>query len=78
MVVRPLVDDPNPPKDANEALLAGRDIGEFLEGEKWNDIVRDKQTDHKCDFPVCSSPVFRLHRMDIREVFSVTRGGAKS
>lgn len=34
LVVRPLVDDPSPPKDANEALLAGRDIREFLEGER--------------------------------------------
>lgn len=34
-VVRPLVDDPSPPKDANEALLAGRNIREFLEGKKW-------------------------------------------
>ena len=28
-----MVDDPNPPKDANEALLAGRNIQEFLDGE---------------------------------------------
>lgn len=27
------MDDPNPPKDANEALLSGRDIQEFLDGE---------------------------------------------
>ena len=32
-MVRPIVDDPNPPKDANEALLAGRNIQEFLDGE---------------------------------------------
>eukprot|EP00752_Nemacystus_decipiens_P012825 g11358.t1 len=32
LVVGPLADDPNPPKDANEALLAGRNIQEFLDG----------------------------------------------
>ncbi|CAM9640212.1 unnamed protein product, partial [Ectocarpus sp. 13 AM-2016] len=32
LVVRPLEDDPNPPKDANEALLAGRNLQEFLDG----------------------------------------------
>ncbi|CAM9916226.1 unnamed protein product, partial [Hapterophycus canaliculatus] len=32
LVVRPLVDDLHPPKDANEALLAGRDLQEFLDG----------------------------------------------
>lgn len=32
-MVRPKPDDPKPPKDANEALLAGRNLQEFLDGE---------------------------------------------
>lgn len=47
MVVRPLLNDPSPPKDANEALLAGRDIREFLEGEKWNGV---NTLVYLCDF----------------------------
>lgn len=33
LVVRPKADDPKPPKDANEALMAGRNLQEFLDGE---------------------------------------------
>eukprot|EP00903_Cladosiphon_okamuranus_P009922 g9419.t1 len=32
LVVGPLADDPKPPKDANDALLAGRNLQEFLDG----------------------------------------------
>lgn len=47
MVVRPQVDDPSPPKDANEALLAGRDLQEFLDGEtqQWLTTANPKQYD---------------------------------
>lgn len=39
MVVRPVVDDPSPPKDANEALLAGRNLQEFLDGETQQELM---------------------------------------
>lgn len=47
VVVRPQVDDPSPPKDANEALLAGRDLQEFLDGEtqQWLTTANPKQYD---------------------------------
>lgn len=33
------MDDPSPPKDANEALLAGRDLQEFLDGETQQQLT---------------------------------------
>ena len=44
LVVGPLAGDPNPPKDANEALLAGRNIQEFLDGERWEHCVARRNT----------------------------------